>query len=60
MAENETKNNNISNSYWDYALEHSGLFQETPMEENRYARIDSSCKLCNKKINDCIDLNNKP
>ena len=40
MVENETRKNNIPNSYWNYALEHSGLFQERPMEESRYVRID--------------------
>ena len=61
----ETRKNNIPNSYRDYVVKHLRLFQERPVEENRYARIESSlkvqtCKLCNKKINDYIDINNKP
>ena len=40
MIENETRKNNIPNSYWNYALEHSRLFQERPMEESRHVRID--------------------
>ena len=40
MVENETRKNTIPNSYWNYALEHSQLFQERPIEENRYVRID--------------------
>ena len=38
MAENETRKN-ISNSYWNYVLEHSGLSQDKPMEESRNVRI---------------------
>ena len=38
MAENETRKN-ISNSYWNYVLEHSGLSQDEPMEESRNVRI---------------------
>ena len=39
MPVNETKNN-IFNSYWNYACEHSRLFQEWSMEESRRVKID--------------------
>ena len=52
MAENETRKNNISNFYWNYALEHSGLLQERPMEESRYVRIDSYWNSINGILNE--------
>ena len=52
MAENETRKNNISNSYWNYALEHSGLFQERPMEESRCVRIDGYWNSINGVLNE--------
>ena len=51
IAENETRKNSISNSYWNYALEHSGLFQERPMEESRYVRISSYWNSINGILN---------
>ena len=33
--------NNISNFHWNYAPEHSGLFQQRSMKESRYVRIGS-------------------
>ena len=43
MAENETRKNSISKSYWNYPLEHSGTFREAserPMDKGRDVRID--------------------
>ena len=51
MAENKTRKKNMSNSYWIYALEHSGLSQEKPMEESRYVRIDSYWNSINGILN---------
>ena len=52
IAENETRKNNISNSYWNYSLEHSKLFQERLMEESRYVRIDSYWNSINGILNE--------
>ena len=52
IAENETRKNNISNSYWNYVLEHSGLFQERHVEESRYVRIDSCWNIMNGILNE--------
>lgn len=52
MAENETRKNNISNSNRNYALEHSRLFQERPVEGSRYVRIDSYRNSINGILNE--------
>ena len=52
IAENETRKNSISNSYRNYALEHSRLFQERPMEESRYVRIGSYWNSINGTLNE--------
>ena len=52
MAENETRKNDISNSYWNYALEHSGLFQERSVEESRYVTIDIYWNNINSILNE--------
>ena len=52
MAENKTRKNNISNSYWNYALEHSELFQERLMEESSYVKVDRYWYIINSILNE--------
>ena len=59
VVENETRKNNIPNSFWNYALEHSGLFQERSMEESTYVRIDIYWDSINGILNE-LESQNTP